>query len=152
MSNNKKYFAIFRKRLMTLNVHKKQSDLKKEAKLKNLENENKIPENERFYCVDREIKECFIIDDNKNVVAYGSTIRLPKDSNSNKVSEFISLSRAVHALKTGRFRQTRFGTFRYTPNFDIDENTKNLISKIRLDKKEPINLEKINDFLNLLKK
>lgn len=151
MSNEKKYFAIFRKRLATLTVAKKENVLAKEARLRGIE-VSAIPQQDRFLTVQRNIKECFIVDSDKNVVSYGSSIRLPQDSNSNKFSEDLSLVRAVTAFEKGKSRLTRYGTPRFTNNVTLTEEDKELVTKIKLDRRTPIDFEKVKQLLALLKK
>ena len=73
-------------------------------------------------------KSSSLVDDNKNVVAYGSVIRLPKDPNSNRFSEDLALVRATKAFQKMEMKTTRYNTIRFTNNVNfLDEETKTLI-------------------------
>jgi hypothetical protein len=85
----------------------------------------------------RLVTECFLINENKDIVSYGASILMPKDHFSRKRANHISLERAKKALRKQQFSISRFGILKYGSNLgkDLFNQVIELLSKVKIDKK-----------------
>ena len=94
----------------------------------------------------RIVTQCFLITEDKNVVAFGQSFKRPLDNFDRKKGLKIALGRALKAYQTGFCRVTRWsdlpkaGRVGGYSTFPFQAIPNNVIEKIRLDKKDAIEI------------
>ena len=95
---------------------------------------------------ERVITQCFLITEEKKVVAFGQSFKRPLDNFDRKKGLKIALGRALKAYQTGCYRETRWGILPKTTRVDGYINfppcyvPTSIIEKIHLDKKDAIEI------------
>lgn len=91
---------------------------------------------------ERLITQCFLITEDKKIVAFGQAFKRPEDNFDRKKGLKIALGRAIKAYQTGLHRPNRWNSYpkasRSEPN--VPEIPYNVAEKIHLDHKEFIDV------------